>query len=265
MKTYSFFVLFVIVALVTTIPAAFANDIEITISPASGSGTPGCEETAEGCYIPKEATVDVGGKVIFSNTDTASHSFTSGVPMNNEVGILFNSGLLKTGESFEWIPTTVGEFPYFCMIHPWMAGLIVVQEAGAEDHGVAEGLMVIITNSAVNEGTQVDLEFNELHVNYEIIATQGGETILQETAHAMEMTASHMVDAVGSDENPIDIEIVSLGIGAPGAEENWTGPVGTVATSKIVPEFGTIAMMILAVSIISIVVVTVKSKVIPRF
>lgn len=264
MKTYSFFVLFVIVALVTTIPAAFANHTEITISPASGSGTQGCEKTAEGCYIPKEATVDAGGKVIFSNTDTVSHSFTSGIPTDNEVGIVFNSGLLKGGESFEWIPTTVGKFAYFDMIHPWMSGLIVVQEAG-KHNGDTEGLMVIITNSAVNSGTQVDLEFNKLHVNYEIIATQGGKTILQETSHAMEMTASHMVDAVGSDENPIDIEIVSLGIGAPGAEEDWIGPVGTVTTSKIVPEFGTIAMMILAVSIITIVAVTAKSKVIPRF
>jgi len=263
MKTYSFFVLFVIVALVTTIPAAFANDTEITISPASGSGTPGCEETAEGCNIPKEAIVDVGGKVIFSNTDTAAHTFTAGTAAEGPSGA-FDSGLAIAGSSYEWTPTTIGEFPYFCMVHPWMVGLIVVQEAGTV-LGVAEGLIVIITNSAVNDGTQVDLEFNELHVNYEIIATQGGEIILQETAHAMKMTASHMVDAVGSNENPIDIEIVSLGIGAPGAEENWTGPVGTVATSKIVPEFGTIAMMILVVSIISIVVVTAKSKVIPRF
>jgi predicted secreted protein with PEFG-CTERM motif len=74
-----------------------------------------------------------------------------------------------------------------------------------------------------------------------------------------------MVDAIGSDDSPIDIEIVSLGIGAPDAEADWTGPTGTVATSQVVPEFGTIAMMILAVAIISIVAVTAKSRVIPRF
>jgi predicted secreted protein with PEFG-CTERM motif len=74
-----------------------------------------------------------------------------------------------------------------------------------------------------------------------------------------------MIDAVGSDENPIDVDIVSLGIGAPGAEADWTGPTGSVATAIVVPEFGTIAMMILAVAIISIVAVTAKSRVIPRF
>ncbi|PIW34421.1 MAG: PEFG-CTERM domain-containing protein, partial [Nitrosopumilales archaeon CG15_BIG_FIL_POST_REV_8_21_14_020_33_23] len=35
--------------------------------------------------------------------------------------------------------------------------------------------------------------------------------------------------------------------------------------SNVVPEFGTIAMMILAVAIISIVAVTAKLRVIPRF
>ncbi|MCH7560855.1 MAG: PEFG-CTERM sorting domain-containing protein, partial [Thaumarchaeota archaeon] len=63
----------------------------------------------------------------------------------------------------------------------------------------------------------------------------------------------------------IDIEIVSLGIGPPNAEDDWTGPTGTVATTQIVPEFGTIAMMVLAVAIISIIAVTAKSRVIPRF
>ncbi len=94
----------------------------------------------------------------------------------------------------------------------------------------------------------------------------GDEEIFKEAAHAMEMTgANHHIDAVGSEENPIDIEIVSLGIGAPGANQDWTGPTGTVATTQVVPEFGTIAMMVLAVAIISIVAVTAKSRVIPRF
>ena len=45
-----------------------------------------------------------------------------------------------------------------------------------------------------------------------------------------------------------------------------TGPIGEeVVFSNVVPEFGTIAMMILVVSIISIVAVTAKTRVIPRF
>ena len=106
--------------------------MEVTISAASGSSTPGCETTAEGCYIPKEVTVDVGGKVIFSNTDTAAHTFTAGSAEIGPTGE-FDSSLVVAGSSYEWTPTTVGEVPYLCMVHPWMIGLIIVQEAVAKD------------------------------------------------------------------------------------------------------------------------------------
>src|SRR3989338_4264423 len=135
MKTISsLVVLFAIVAgLVAITPAAFADHSEVTITPAPGSGAPGCEETEEGCFIPKEATIDVGGTVIFSNTDTAAHTFTSGAPTDETPGEVFNSSLVMLGDSYEWIPTTAGEVPYFCMVHPWMEGLIVVQEAGTDE------------------------------------------------------------------------------------------------------------------------------------
>ena len=243
-------------------PNAFAETTSISIP--QGTSVPGCEKTNE-CFIPYEITIDVGGEVTWSNDDSAAHTVTAGSAADGPSGV-FDSSLFMAGTTFEHKFEAVGDFPYFCMVHPWMQGMVVVQEAGAEeDDNMMEGeLMVTVMDSAVKGGTQIDLEFSELHVNYEITATQNGEVVLQETAHAMEMTASHMVDAVGSDENPIDVEIVSLGIGAPGEEDSWTGPVGTVATAKVVPEFGTIAMMILAVAIISIVAVTAKSRVIPR-
>ena len=126
--------LFALVALVSVISVndAFADHSEVTISVAQGSGSPGCEASSDGCLIPKEATVDVGGKVIFSNTDNAAHTFTSGNPTDGPSEI-FDSGLVPPGGSYEWTPTTEGEFSYFCLVHPWIVGLIVVQEAGAEE------------------------------------------------------------------------------------------------------------------------------------
>jgi len=281
----SFFVLFAIAAgMVAMTPAAFADHAEVTVLPdlGSGSSTDDCVDVEYGCFIPGTATVDLGGKVIFSNTDSAAHTFSAGSAADGPTGE-FDTSMVMAGNSYEWTADVVGEIPYFCMVHPWMDGVIIVQEAGADEameevhdeahdeeaeevHDEAEGLVVTIADSQVLDGTQVELTFSELHVNYDITATQGGEIVLQETGqHSMELTATHQIDAVGSDENPIDVEIVSLGIGAPGAEADWTGPTGTVATSQVVPEFGTIAMMILAVAIISVVAVTAKSRVVPRF
>ncbi|WP_425338999.1 hypothetical protein [Nitrosopumilus adriaticus] len=108
----------------------FADHLEVTIVPAVGSGAPGCEETADGCYIPSTVTVDVGGVVIMSNTDTAAHTFTAGTGSDGPSGE-FDTGLLMAGNSFEYSPDTVGEIPYFCMVHPWMQGLIVVKESSS--------------------------------------------------------------------------------------------------------------------------------------
>ena len=137
----SILLLVLAIGIVGAMPQSFADHSEVTIVPASGSGAPGCEETADGCYIPTTATVDVGGVVIMSNTDTAAHTYTSGTPDDGPDGV-FDTSLLMAGSSFEWSPTTVGEQPYFCMVHPWMQGVIIVQEAGGETSNSESSLSV---------------------------------------------------------------------------------------------------------------------------
>jgi len=255
-SNHSLLLLAVVAGIVATIPAAFAAEIGVP----AGTSVPGCEETNE-CWDPAEVTVSVGETVTWSNDDTAAHTVTSGSVDAGGPDGNFDSSLFMAGTTFEWTPDTEGEYPYFCMVHPWMAGMVIVGEAMAE-----EELMVTITDSSTDGGVQVDLEFNVIHVNYEITATQNGNVVLQETGHAhTDMMGSHMISAAVSDENPVDIEIVSLGIGLPGEEADWTGPMDeTVGTKQVVPEFGTIAMMILGISIISIIAITAKIRVIPK-
>jgi len=257
----SFFLLLTVVAGISAItPSVYAAEFEVNNAP--GSSVPGCEETNE-CFLPNELTIGVGDTVTWNNDDTAAHTATSGSAAGGPDGN-WDSSLVLAGSSFSNTFDEEGEFPYFCMVHPWMTGVIIVGEAMGEEDG--EELMVTITDSATDDGVQVDLEFNQIHVNYEITATQNGNVVLQETGHAhTDMMGSHMISVAASEENPIDIEIVSLGIGLPGEEADWSGPMDeTIATKQVVPEFGTIAMMILGISIISIIAVTAKSKVIPK-
>ncbi|MCE2505368.1 MAG: PEFG-CTERM sorting domain-containing protein [Nitrosopumilaceae archaeon] len=282
----SFFVLFAMVAGLVATPAAYADHSEVTILPADGSGVPGCEETADGCYIPTTATVDVGGVVIMSNTDTVAHTYTSGTLESGPDGI-FDTSLLIAGGSFEWSPDTVGEYPYFCIVHPWMMGTIIVQEVGvpekADDHGddhgdemmmlsgdatgmLSDGTMVSIWASAptAGEAMEISIEFADAeHVNHDISVTQNGDEVLNdEGAHHHEGTGMHTTAPLSSSD-PVDITITFQGYGV---SDPKTGPIGEeVVFTNVVPEFGTIAMMILAVAIISIVAVTAKSRVIPRF
>ncbi len=289
----SFFVLFAIAAgIVAMTPAAFADHSEVTIVPAAGSGAPGCEDTADGCYIPGTATVDVGGVVIMTNTDSAAHTYTSGTPDGGPDGV-FDTSLLMVNNSFEWNPMTVGEQPYFCMVHPWMQGVIIVQEVEAEeethgegmdDHGDDKGKMMHAEGDAtatgmLSDGTivsiwastptagemmEISVEFEDAeHVNHDMMVTQNGEDVLHdEGAHHHDGKGVHTTAALSSSD-PVDITITFQGYGV---DDPKTGPIGEeVVFSNVVPEFGTIAMMILAVAIISIVAVTAKSRVVPRF
>jgi len=269
----SFFVLFAIVAGIgATTPAAFADapDNPHTIETADSElAVPGCLDTEVGCYTPNTITVDVGHIVTMTNTDsTGIHTFTSGTvdEFTPSPDGIFDSGMLmKPGDSFEYSADTVGEFPYYCTLHVWMQGVLIVQEAAAEEEMQMEEveLMVTITESAMGDGTHVYLEFSEIHVNYEMIGTQNDEEIFTIPGHAMEMTSDHHIDAVGTPESPIDIKIVPLGIGPPDAEDDWTSATITDGdTIQVVPEFGTIAMMILGVSIVSIIALSAKSRVI---
>ena len=288
----SFFVLFALVAGIGALtPAAFADHPEVTIVPAEGSSVPGCEETEDGCYIPSTATVDVGGVVIFSNTDNGIHTYTSGSLSDDDAGSEFDTGMLQQDQSFEYTPENAGEFPYFCMLHPWMQGTLIVQEVGTEgddkgdDHGddkgddmhmpegdasatgmLSDGTMVSVWTSAPTAGEmmEISIEFeNAEHVNHDIMVTQNGEEVLNDMgAHHHEGTGMHTTAALSSSD-PVDIKITFQGYGV---DDPKTGPVGEeVVFSNVVPEFGTIAMMILAVAIISIVAVTAKSRVVPRF
>jgi len=95
------------------------------VSIPSGSSVPGCEETNE-CFIPAEVTISVGGTVTWTNDDTAAHTVTSGTATDGPDGI-FDSSIFMAGKTFEHTFDEAGEYDYFCIVHPWMTGKVVVE------------------------------------------------------------------------------------------------------------------------------------------
>ena len=138
-----FLVLGFVFAAILLIPVndVYADHAEVAIGAVEESGfSQACVET--GCYTPGVATVDVGGVVTMTNTDpTGVHTFTSGTvngftPSPDGV---FDSGVLMSNDAFEWSPTEAGTVPYYCMLHTWMVGEIIVQEVAAEEHADDHG------------------------------------------------------------------------------------------------------------------------------
>ena len=96
--------------------------MQATVTNAPGSLTPGCEPN---CFLPSTVTIDVGGTVTWENPDTDPHTVTSGSVTSGPSGV-WNSFLIASGSSFSHTFATAGTYPYFCIIHPWMAGTVVV-------------------------------------------------------------------------------------------------------------------------------------------
>ena len=84
---------------------------------------PGCEIT-DSCYIPSVITINQGEEVTWSNEDVAFHSVTSGT--YDAPTDFFDSGHLDPGEKFSVSFDQKGEYDYFCTLHPWMKGKVLV-------------------------------------------------------------------------------------------------------------------------------------------
>lgn len=94
------------------------------VSIPSGTSIPGCEEVNL-CFDPASLIVFVGGEIIWKNDDSSAHTVTSGNILEGPDGI-FDSGLIKPGETFSFKFEKTGKYSYFCMIHPWATGSITV-------------------------------------------------------------------------------------------------------------------------------------------
>ena len=285
MKTKTIGSLIVLLAVAATMayaPSAFAeHSMHAVVENAQGSSTPGCEDTNE-CFLPATVTIGAGGSVEFVNSDNAAHTSTSGTPQDGPSGA-WDSSLVMVNMSYTTPALDAGEYPYFCMVHPWMAGLVIVEEEAHDDHGhedemdhssmdmggmemqtlTAADIAISIDDGAkAGEKVAIDVTINGEHVNYDIVATHNGETILDESDnHSHTGEGSHTTSALSadaSDDNPIDVTVTFQGFGFPGDDK--TGPIGLTNTAQAVPEFGTIAAMILVVAIVSIIVITSKSR-----
>ena len=98
-----------------------AAPVQVTM--AQGSGIPGCETTNE-CFLPYQVEIYSGEPVVWINADSAAHTVTSGLPGIPDA--IFNSEMIMSNQTWEFVFTDSGEYDYYCMVHPWMTGKVVV-------------------------------------------------------------------------------------------------------------------------------------------
>lgn len=144
-----------VTALGIVAPVAGAQSTPLVLGVGAGDGT-----VAGQAYLPGDATVVVGDQVTFTITSDEPHTITFGegpadaappfwpvagwtapaadAPPPFDLGVatysgteFLNTGILAGKTSSATVEfTTAGTFPFFCAIHPGMAGQITVVESG---------------------------------------------------------------------------------------------------------------------------------------
>jgi plastocyanin len=84
-------------------------------------------------YNPLEAKVSKGTLVVWKNADNTIHTVTNGVDFNDpNYAKFFDSGLLNANDTFtlDTSKLDAGEYDYFCILHVYMKGKLIVVEEG---------------------------------------------------------------------------------------------------------------------------------------
>jgi len=274
---YSLFVLLAVFSIIAITPSAFADHSKVDINMVVGSSNPGCE-TNNMCYMPYNAALDTGGEAMWHNVDTMAHTVSSGTAAEGPDGI-FDSSLVAAGGMFSYKFEEAGTYDYFCMVHPWMTGIVTVsaeheemEEMGHDEMGGMEGMEHSDehTASGVEDISDQFTATATSGVIHHIAANSDDDTLVVHLFGAdddgeLKITLNRDIITPFDDGsyfvliNSEEVEFEQMGSTLHIDYAAGTEKIEIVG-SHVVPEFGTIAMIVLAVAIISIIAITAKTK-----
>jgi len=275
---YSLFVLLAVFSIIAITPSAFADHSKVDINMVVGSSNPGCE-TNNMCYMPYNAALDTGGEAMWHNVDTMAHTVSSGTAAEGPDGI-FDSSLVAAGGMFSYKFEEAGTYDYFCMVHPWMTGIVTVsaeheemEEMGHDEMGGMEG-MEHSDEHAASGVEDISDQFTATATSgmiHHIGANSDDDTLVVHLFGAdddgeLKITLNRDIITPFDDGsyfvliNSEEVEFEQMGSTLHIDYAAGTEKIEIVG-SHVVPEFGTIAMIVLAVAIISIVAITAKTKI----
>ena len=207
----------------------------------------------------------VDDKIHWKNGDTVAHTVTSGSPQTGPDGI-FDSGKISPGQFFVQEFAEVGEFPYYCTIHPWRLGLVsvvsgysVLPNVGSD---FSDGKNVFDLEYKFNRlVNSADIDEDAKSISFELMGNTINEdntlTLLLPSA-LISGISSASIDGVMTEEFTQEfgdgITILVINEVPPNAKSI------TITGTTIVPEFGAITAMILAVAITSIIAISARSR-----
>jgi plastocyanin len=81
-------------------------------------------------FYPPTIAIPRNTEIAWFNSDPGQpHTVTSGSPGSENSGDMFNSGVMSYMYFFQYEFDVAGDYPYYCVIHPWRTGAIHVGDA----------------------------------------------------------------------------------------------------------------------------------------
>ncbi len=243
-------VLAAILAVVAVPTSAFAATVNASI-------VPGATTKTTDAYDPYPIEINKGDEVIWTNNDSALHTVTSG--SNGEPTGLFGGtasapALMPPKKTQSFTFTEEGEYPYFCILHPAMVGLVKVSAGGGP--GMQE-------TSATTEfdGQTYKVEAKSSAVKVTGLAIDSGKAVNVNLSGEGEVELelpTAMISGISSVmAGSTDVNFTQVESDDDSTTIKFTVPAGTssvqIMGAKVIPEFGVIAAIVLAASLVAVI------------
>ena len=217
-------------------------------------------------------TIFSGDSVTWHNADTAFHTITSvsqtgenALPIQDDEDGVFDSGFFTAGESYTRDFNDLGDFYYYCSLHPWMNGVVHVVKntgnvqsidnvgSGYSDDGLGFEVKYILDT---NLQKAVHVNPDDKSLTFRISEISGNDQI----TFVLPSKLIENPNAVFVDGVMVEFE----------SEDTSSGtkliiPITTdsqdikIIGTKVIPEFGFLAISILSIGIVSMLFLT-RSK-----
>jgi predicted secreted protein with PEFG-CTERM motif len=267
-----FYFIFIIGALIWIPLFDYVYATTFDINMPTGSASPDApyfwqnEKTGE---ATGDIEIVVGDTIVWKNGDGSKHTITSGTLEGGPDGIFGGTEFLVPGDFYAFTFTEKGQYPYFCLIHPWMLGVVTV---------TGEGYKIV-----ANVGKDAGDGLSSFNVDYQYSGIISDATTNQEQKS---ITFQITSDAKSNDHNltmllpseliegpyaifvdgkkNLNFEYLPDDVSTIEIELSDNSQEITIVGTKIVPEFGVLSMIILGVAITSMVFFQ-KSRFNPKF
>ena len=95
--------------------------VAFALTASLATAAPATVEITGSAFQPGDITVAPGTTVVWTNRDEIPHTVTS------STGKTLASKALDTGDHFEYTFATAGDYTYYCLVHPFMTGIVHVR------------------------------------------------------------------------------------------------------------------------------------------